>query len=132
MLCCLQVKHSLGTKGITWQLLKPLGVIGLSCLTCLCDIAWKLGLLSLDLQTGVAIFLFKKEGWTVCSKFSCIPLFSLPGMVYGRVPESRVYPLVEPCIQQDQYSYRPSCGTLNQLSIFLRVLKGMWKFTQQI
>ncbi|KAK3540649.1 hypothetical protein QTP70_034466 [Hemibagrus guttatus] len=61
-----------------------------------------------------------------------ITLLSLPGKVYSRVLERRVRPLVEPRIQEEQCSFRPSRGTLDQLYTLHRVLEGSWEFAQPV
>ncbi|KAK3518458.1 hypothetical protein QTP70_000645 [Hemibagrus guttatus] len=61
-----------------------------------------------------------------------ITFLSLPGKVYSRVLERRVQPLVEPRIQEEQCSFRPGRGTLDQLYTLHRVLEGSWEFAQPV
>ncbi|KAK3532187.1 hypothetical protein QTP86_009294 [Hemibagrus guttatus] len=121
-----------GVDEIRPEYLKSLDVVGLSWLTHLCNIAWWSGTVPLDWATGVVIPLFKKGDRRVCSNYKGITLLSLPGKVYSRVLERRVRPLVEPRIQEEQCSFRPSRGTLDQLYTLHRVLEGSWEFAQPV
>ncbi|KAK3507784.1 hypothetical protein QTP70_000373 [Hemibagrus guttatus] len=121
-----------GVDEIRLEYLKSLDVVGLSWLTCLCNIAWRSGTVPLDWATGVVIPLFKKGDWRVCSNYRGITLLSLPGKVYFRVLERRVRPLVKPQIQEEQCNFRPSRGTLDQLYTLHRVLEGSWEFAQPV
>ncbi|KAK3547897.1 hypothetical protein QTP70_000353 [Hemibagrus guttatus] len=116
-----------GVDKIRPEYFKSLDVVGLSWLTCLCNIAWRSGTVLLDWATGVVVPLFKKGDRRVCST-----LLSLPGKVYSRVLERRVRPLIEPRIQEEQCGFRPSHGTLDQLYTLHRVLEGSWKFAQAV
>ncbi|KAI3377435.1 hypothetical protein L3Q82_008413 [Scortum barcoo] len=84
-----------------------LDVVGLSWLTRLCNIAWRLG----------------TEG----SHFS-----ASPGKVYARVLERRIRPIVDPRIQEEQCGFRPGRGTVDQLYTLRRVLEGLWEFAQPV
>ncbi|KAK3515689.1 hypothetical protein QTP70_028465, partial [Hemibagrus guttatus] len=121
-----------GVDEIRPEYLKSLDVVGLSWLTRLCNIAWRLGTVPLDCATGVVVPLFKKGDRRVCSNYRGITLLSLPGKVYSRVLERRVRPLVEPRIQEEQCGFRPSRGTLDQLYTLHRVLEGSWEFAQPV
>ncbi|KAI3355396.1 hypothetical protein L3Q82_018240 [Scortum barcoo] len=97
------------------EYLKSLDVVGLSWLTRLCNIAWRLGTVPLEWQTGVVVPLFKKGDRRVCSNyrgshFSASPGRSTPGYWRG---EFR--PIVDPRIQEEQCGFRPGRGTLDQL-----------------
>ncbi|KAI3360210.1 hypothetical protein L3Q82_014521 [Scortum barcoo] len=52
-----------GVDEICPEYLKSLDVVGLSWLTRLCNIAWRLGTVPLEWQTGVVVPLFKKRDW---------------------------------------------------------------------
>ncbi|KAI3370615.1 hypothetical protein L3Q82_007191 [Scortum barcoo] len=71
-----------GVDEIRPEYLKSLDVVGLSWLTRLCNIAWRLGTVPLEWQTGVVVPLFKKGDRRVCSNYRGITLLSLPGKVY--------------------------------------------------
>ncbi|KAI3358293.1 hypothetical protein L3Q82_014672 [Scortum barcoo] len=85
-----------GVDEIRPEYLKSLDVVGLSWLTHLCNIAWRLGTVPLEWQTGVVVPLFKKGDRRVCSNYRGITLLSLPGSgkvsrqgclrVYGSLP----------------------------------------------
>ncbi|KAK3561731.1 hypothetical protein QTP86_012984 [Hemibagrus guttatus] len=121
-----------GVDEIHPEYLKSLDVVGLSWLTRLCNIAWRSGTVPLDWAIAVVVPLFKKGDRRVCSNYRGITLLSLPGKVYSRVLERRVRPLVEPRIQEEQCSFRPSPGTLDQLYTLHRVLEGSWEFAQPV
>ncbi|KAK3537268.1 hypothetical protein QTP70_007004 [Hemibagrus guttatus] len=114
------------------EYLKSLDVVGLSWLTCLCNIVWQSGRVPLDWATVVVVPLFKKGDRRVCSNYKRITLLSLPGKVYSRVLERRVKLLVKSWIQEEQCSFRPSRGTLDQLYTLHRVLEGSWDFAQPV
>ncbi|KAI3354015.1 hypothetical protein L3Q82_018573 [Scortum barcoo] len=111
---------------------KSLDVVGLSWLTRLCNIAWRLGTVPLEWQTGVVVPLFKKGDRRVCSNYRGITLLSLPGKVYARVLERRIRPIVDPRIQEEQCGFRPGRGTVDQLYTLRRVLEGLWEFAQPV
>ena len=56
----------------------------------LCSIAWTLGTVPLEWQTGVVVPLFKKGDQSVCSHYQGIPLLILAGKDYSRALEPRV------------------------------------------
>ncbi|KAK3510413.1 hypothetical protein QTP70_005909 [Hemibagrus guttatus] len=121
-----------GVDEIHPEYLKSLDVVGLSWLTRLCNIAWRSGTVPLDWATGVVVPPFKKRDRRVCFNYRGITLLNLPGKVYSRVLERRVRPLVEPRIQEEQCSFRPGHGTLDQLYTLHRVLEGSWEFAQPV
>ncbi|KAI3362928.1 hypothetical protein L3Q82_011604 [Scortum barcoo] len=96
-----------GVDEIRPEYLKSLDVVGLSWLTRLCNIAWRLG-------TGITL------------------LKASPGKVYARVLERRIRPIVNPRIQEEQCGFRPGRGTLDQLYTLRRVLEGLWEFAQPV
>ncbi|KAI3365411.1 hypothetical protein L3Q82_010500 [Scortum barcoo] len=124
--------YSAGVDEIRPEYLKSLDVVGLSWLTRLCNIAWRLGTVPLVWQTGVVVPLFKKGDRRVCSNYRGITLLSLPGKVYARVLERRIRPIVDPRIQEEQCGFRPGRGTLDQLYTLHRVLEGLWEFAQPV
>ncbi|KAK3566533.1 hypothetical protein QTP86_034036 [Hemibagrus guttatus] len=121
-----------GVDEIHPEYLKSLDVVGLSWLTCLCNISWRSETVPLDWATGVVVPLFKKGDQRVCSNYRGITLLSLPGKVYSKVLERKVRPLVAPWIQEEQCSFRPSRGTLDQLYTLQRMLEGSWEFAQPV
>ena len=72
--------------------------------------------------------LFKR----VCSNFWGIILLSLPGKVYLRVLERRIWLLVEPQIQDEQCGFCPGHGTLDQLYTLAGILEGALEFAQPV
>ncbi|XP_028272713.1 uncharacterized protein LOC114443008 [Parambassis ranga] len=86
----------------------------------------------LDWQIGVVVPLFKKGDRRVCSNYRGITLLSLPGKVYARVLERRIWPIVDPRIQEEQWGFRPGCAILDQLYTLRRVLEGSWEFAQPV
>ncbi|TWW81738.1 hypothetical protein D4764_01G0015530, partial [Takifugu flavidus] len=112
--------------------LKALDVVGLSWLTCLCNIAWTSGAVPLDCQTGVVVPIFKSGDERVCSNYRGITLLSLPGKVYARVLEKRIRLIVEPLIEEEQCEFCPCPGTTDQLFTLAGVLEGSWEFAQPV
>ncbi len=112
-----------GVDEICPEYLKSLDVVGLSWLTRLCNIAWQLGTVPLDWQTGVVVPLFKKGDRRMCSNYRGITLLSLPGKVYSRVLERRIRPIVEPRMQEQ-------CGWLWNTGPVLYPLQGARGFME--
>ena len=79
-----------GVDEIRPEMLKALGVEGLSWLTRLINVAWKSETVPKEWQTGVVVPLFKKGDQRVCANYRGITLLSLPGKVYSKVLERRV------------------------------------------
>ena len=73
----------------------------------------------------MVVLLFKKGDRRVCSNY-------LPGKVYSKALERRIWPIVEPRFQEEQCGFRPGCGTLDQLYTLSRVLVGSWEFSQPV
>ncbi|KAI3368228.1 hypothetical protein L3Q82_007815 [Scortum barcoo] len=122
-----------GVDEIRPEYLKSLDVVGLSWLTRLCNIAWRLGTVPLEWQTGVVVPLLKKGDRRVCSNYRGITLLSLPGKVYARVLERRIRPYSRSLrIQEEQCGFRPGRGTVDQLYTLHRVLEGLWEFAQPV
>ncbi|KAI3352125.1 hypothetical protein L3Q82_020936 [Scortum barcoo] len=94
-----------GVDEIRPEYLKSLDVVGLSWLTRLCNIAWRLGTVPLEWQTGVVVPLFKR-GTGECvpttggSHFSASQGRSTPGVL-----ERRIRPIVDPWIQEEQCGF---------------------------
>ena len=74
-----------GVDEIHPKLLKALDVVGLSWLTCLCNIAEvpASGTVPLQWHTGVAVPLFKKGDQRMCSNYRDITLLIFPGKGYS-------------------------------------------------
>ena len=117
-----------GIDEIPPEMLKALGVEGLSWLTRLFNIAWGSGSVPKEWQTGVVVPLFKKGDQRVCANYRGITLLSLPGKVYSKVLERRVQPIVEPCIEEEQCGFRPGRGTTDQLFTLAGILEGAWEY----
>ncbi|KAK5865690.1 hypothetical protein PBY51_019939 [Eleginops maclovinus] len=114
------------------EMLKALGVEGLSWLTRLINIAWKSETVPKEWQTGVVVPLFKKGDQRVCANYRGITLLSLPGKLYSKVLERRVRPIVEPQIEEEQCGFRPGLGTTDQLSTLARMLEGAWEYAHLV
>ncbi|KAI3354008.1 hypothetical protein L3Q82_018568, partial [Scortum barcoo] len=127
-----------GVDEIRPEYLKSLDVVGLSWLTRLCNIAWRLGTVPLVCGKLGWWSLFLKRGTGECvpttggSHFSASPGRSTP----ARVLERRIRPIVDPRIQEEQCGFQsfPSSGrgTLDQLYTLHRVLEGLWEFAQPV
>ena len=121
-----------GVDDIRPEMLKALGVGGVSWLTRLFNIAWESGSVPREWQTGVVVPIFKKGDQRVCANYRGITLLSLPGKVYSKVLERRVRPIVEPQIEEEQCGFRPGRGTTDQLFTLARILEGAWEYAQPV
>ncbi|KAI3375725.1 hypothetical protein L3Q82_003729 [Scortum barcoo] len=117
------------------EYLKSLDVVGLSWLTRLCNIAWRLRRQCLWSVANVwVVVLFLKRGTGECvpttgDHTSQPPREGLP----ARVLERRIRPIVEALrIQEEQCGFRPGRGTVDQLYTLHRVLEGLWEFAQPV
>ena len=106
------------------EMLKALDIVGLTWLTCLFSVAWMSSTIHVEWQTGEVVPIFKKGDQRVCSNYRGITLLSLPRKVYSRVQERRLWPIVEPQIQEEQCGFRPGCGTVDQLFTLAGLLGG--------
>ncbi|KAI3357643.1 hypothetical protein L3Q82_016052 [Scortum barcoo] len=123
-----------GVDEIRPEYLKSLDVVGLSWLTCLCNIAWRLGTVPLEWQTGVVVPLFKKGDRRVCSNYRGITLLQPPreGLRQGTGEENSADSRPSDWIQEEQCGFRPGRGTVDQLYTLRRVLEGLWEFAQPV
>ncbi|KAI3368575.1 hypothetical protein L3Q82_025585 [Scortum barcoo] len=122
-----------GVDEIRPEYLKSLDVVGLSWLTRLCNIAWRLGTVPLEWQTGVVVPLFKKgEPESV---------FQLQRDHTSQPPREG---LCQGTGEENSADSRPSDsgGTmrfsslvveqLDQLYTLHRMLEGLWEFAQPV
>ena len=121
-----------GVDEIRPEMLKALGVDGLSWLIRLFNIAWRSGTVPKEWQTGVVVPLFKKGDQRVCANYRGITLLSLPGKVYAKVLERRVRPIVEPQIQEEQCGFRPGRGTTDQIYNLTGILEKAWEYAYPV
>uniref|UniRef100_A0AAQ4S6N9 Reverse transcriptase domain-containing protein n=1 Tax=Gasterosteus aculeatus aculeatus TaxID=481459 RepID=A0AAQ4S6N9_GASAC len=121
-----------GIDEIRPEMLKAMGVGGLSWMTRFFNIAWKSGTVPKEWQIGVVVPLFKKGDQRVCANYRGITLLSLPGKVYSKVLERRVRPIVEPRIEEEQCGFRPGRGTTDQLFILSRIIEGAWEYAHPV
>ncbi|KAI3354788.1 hypothetical protein L3Q82_004529 [Scortum barcoo] len=124
-----------GVDEIRPEYLKSLDVVGLSWLTRLCNIAWRLGTVPLEWQTGGWWSLFLKRGTGECvpttegSHFSASPGRSLR---QGTGEENSADSRPPRISQEEQCGFRPGRGTVDQLYTLRRVLEGLWEFAQPV
>lgn len=52
--------------------------------------------------------------------------------IYSQVLERRIWPIVEPRIEEEQHGFCPGRGTLDQLFTLVTVLEGAWEFAQPV
>ncbi|KAI3377887.1 hypothetical protein L3Q82_008465 [Scortum barcoo] len=122
-----------GVDEIRPEYLKSLDVVGLSWLTCLCNIAWRLGTVPLEWQTGVVVPLFKKGDRRVCVPTTGDHTSQPPreGLRQGTGEEnsadSRPFGF-----RRNNAVFVPGRGTLDQLYTLHRVLEGLWEFAQPV
>ena len=113
-----------GMGEICPKFLKALDVVGMFWLTCLCNIAWKLGAVPLNWQTGVVVPLFKRGDWRVCSNNRGITLLSPTNKVYAGVLEKKVRSIAESRIQEEQCSVQ----VLEHWTNFIPFLESLSEF----
>jgi len=73
-----------------------------------------------------------ESGLVSCFVKRGITLLSLPGKVYSRVLERRLWPIVEPQLQEEQCGFRPGRGTVDQLFTLVGLLGGSWEFAHPV
>lgn len=93
----------------------------------LCIIAWTLGALPLEWQTGAVVSIFRTGDQRGCSNCRGITLFSFP-----RVLEKRIRSTVEPQIKEEYFEFRMRPGTTDQPFTLTRVLERRWEFSQSV
>ena len=74
-------------------------------------------------QTG-EVPLFKKGDQRVCANYRGMRLLSLPGKVYSKMLERKVWPIVEPRIEEEQCGFRPGLGINGPALYYDRGLGG--------
>lgn len=121
-----------GVDEIRLEMLKALANVGVKWLTHLFNVAWKVGSVPLDWQTGVVVPIFKKGDQRVYSNYRGITLLSLPGKAYARVLEMRILPIVELRIQEEQCGFRPGRGTMDLLFVHLQIFEGAWDYANPV
>ena len=117
-----------GIDEILPEMLKALGVEGLSWSTRLFNITWGSGSVPKEWQTGVVVSLFKMGDQRVCTYYRGITLLSLPGKVYSKVLERRVQWTAEPQIEEEQCGFCTGRGTMDQLFTLAGILEGAWEY----
>ncbi|KAI3374207.1 hypothetical protein L3Q82_006065 [Scortum barcoo] len=115
-----------GVDEIRPEYLKSLDVVGLSWLTRLCNIAWRLGTVPLEWQTGVVVPLFKKGDRRVCSNYRGDHTSQPPreGLRQGTGEENSADS--RPPVQEEQCGFRPGRGTVDQLYTLRRVPRVLY------
>uniref|UniRef100_A0AAY5K902 Reverse transcriptase domain-containing protein n=1 Tax=Esox lucius TaxID=8010 RepID=A0AAY5K902_ESOLU len=121
-----------GIDEIRPELLKALGVEGMSWMTRLFNIAWESGKVPKEWWTSVVVPLFKKGDQRVCANYRGITLLSLPGKVYSKVLERRVRQIVEPQIEEEQCGFRPGRGSTDQLFTLAMILEGPFEYAYPV
>ncbi len=121
-----------GVDRIYLEMLKVLDIVGLSWQTCLFSVAWRLGTVPLEWQTGVVAPIFKKGDRMVCSNYQGIILLSLPGIIYSKVLEWRLWLIVEPLIKKELRRFHPGCRAMDQLITLACLLRASWEFAHPV
>ncbi|XP_056158101.1 A-kinase anchor protein 2-like, partial [Lampris incognitus] len=70
--------------------------------------------------------------WMLCTNYEGITLLSLPGKVYSRVLEERLWPIIEPRIQEEQCGFCPGCGPTDKHFTLAEVLREAWEFDRPV
>ena len=85
-----------------------------------------------DWQIGMVVPIFKKGDRRVHSNYQGITLLSLPEKAYARVLERKLWPIVEPQIQEEQCGFHPGHGRVHQLFTLARILEGSWELAHPV
>lgn len=83
-------------------------------------------------RPGVGFLRFKKRDRRVCSNYKKLTLLILPGKVYLGDLERTVCRKAEPWIQEEQCSFHPVHGTLDQLHTLSRAVEDAWECIQPV
>ena len=111
-----------GIDGIQTEMLKALGVEGLSRLTRLFNIAWDLVQCQKSGKPGWW-FHCSKRGTRECANYRDATLLSLPGKVYSKVLGR---------IEEEQCGFCPRRGTTDQLFTLARIMEGSWEYAHLV
>lgn len=93
---------------------------------------WTSGTVPQEWQTQVVVPSLRRGAKRVCSNYQEVTLLSLPGKVYCRVLEKRVWLIVEPQIEEDQCGFHPGRQTVDIVFILFKVLEGAWECDQPV
>ena len=99
-----------GEDEIRPEILKALNG-GIFWLTRVCQVAWKLGKIPRDWQTGVIIPIFKKGDRKHCANYRAISLPNLPGKVCAKCLKRKCREIVESKLEDDRCGFRPGRST---------------------
>uniref|UniRef100_A0A8C9TQF7 Reverse transcriptase domain-containing protein n=1 Tax=Scleropages formosus TaxID=113540 RepID=A0A8C9TQF7_SCLFO len=91
-----------------------------------------MGTVPLEWQTGVVVPIFKKGDRRVCANYQGITLLSLPSKVYAGVLERRLWPIVEPPVEEEQCEFCSGHGTVDQLFTLSQIIEGAWEFANPV
>ena len=76
---------------------------------------WKTDKVPQEWKDLVLIPLFKKNDCLVCDNYYGILFLSIPGKVLANVLLGRLRPVIEPSLLEEQCSFRPQKGTIDQI-----------------
>ena len=119
-----------GEDKIRPEMLKALTVEAILWLTRVCQVAWKFGITTRDLQTGVNIPIFKKENRKQYTNYGGISRFSLPGKVYAKCLERKCREIVELKLADRQCGFSSGSqhhGPDLHPEANLREMSGVWQ-----
>jgi len=102
------------TAGVS-EMLKALNSEGILWLTRVCQVAWKFGKTSKELQAGVIISIFKKGNRRQYTNYRGISLLSLPGKVYAKCLERKCCDIVESKLEDGQCGFCPGRNIIDQI-----------------
>ena len=95
-------------------------------MTRVCQVAWKLGKIPKDWQTGAIIPMYKKCDCKVCANYRGISLLNLPGKMYAKYREKKCREIMESKLEDSQCGFRLRCSTTVQI-FALRQILGVCK-----
>ena len=111
-------------KSLTWE--------RILWLTRMCQLAFKLGKIPKDWQTGMIILTYKKGNHKQCTNYRGISLLSLPGIVYVKCLERRRRQIVEPTLEDGQCGFRPGRSTTDQIFTLKQIFEKSWKYAKYL
>ena len=85
------------------------------------NVTWRSGTTPEEWQTRVGVSTFKKWNWRMRSNYRGI----------AGVLERRLRLIVKPRIQEEQWGFVSDRGTVDQIFILTKLLRGSWELTFQ-
>ena len=98
----------------------------------MCQVAWKFGKTSRELQTGVIISIFKKGDRKQCTYYREISLLSLPGKLYVKCLKRKCREIVKPKLQDGQCGFLAGRSTTDQIFTLKQIFEKSWEYGKDL